>query len=57
MNIMGNAVKYNKDHGKIILSLREDESEDGRAFYTFICEDTGIGMNEEYQKRIFEPRV
>ena len=55
MNIMGNAVKYNKDHGKIILSLREDESEDGRAFYTFICEDTGIGMSEEYQKRIFEP--
>lgn len=55
MNIMGNAVKYNKDHGKIILSLREDESENGRAFYTFICEDTGIGMSEEYQKRIFEP--
>lgn len=55
MNIMGNAVKYNKDHGKIILRLREDESEDGRAFYTFICEDTGIGMSEEYQKRIFEP--
>ncbi|MBL6441625.1 MAG: response regulator [Dialister sp.] len=55
MNIMGNAVKYNKDHGKIILSLRENESEDGRAFYTFICKDTGIGMSEEYQKRIFEP--
>ena len=55
MNIMGNAVKYNKDHGKIILSLREDEREDGRAFYTFICKDTGIGMSEEYQKRIFEP--
>lgn len=55
MNIMGNAVKYNKDHGKIILSLREDESEDGRAFYTFICKDTGIGMSVEYQKRIFEP--
>lgn len=55
MNIMGNAVKYNKDHGKIIISLREDESEDGRAFYTFICEDTGIGMSSEYQKRIFEP--
>lgn len=55
MNIMGNAVKYNKDHGKIILSLREDEGEDGRAFYTFICEDTGIGMSREYQKRIFEP--
>ena len=55
MNIMGNAVKYNKDHGKIILSLREDESEDGRVFYTFICKDTGIGMSEEYQKRIFEP--
>lgn len=55
MNILGNAVKYNKDHGKIILSLREDEGEEGRAFYTFTCEDTGIGMSEEYQKRIFEP--
>lgn len=55
MNILGNAVKYNKDHGKIILSLREEEREDGRAFYTFICKDTGIGMSEEYQKRIFEP--
>ena len=55
MNIMGNAVKYNKDHGKIIISLREDEGEEGRAFYTFTCEDTGIGMSREYQKRIFEP--
>lgn len=55
MNILGNAVKYNKDHGKIILSLREEEGEEGRAVYTFTCEDTGIGMSEEYQKRIFEP--
>lgn len=55
MNILGNAVKYNKDHGKIILSLREDEGEDGRALFTFTCQDTGIGMSEEYQKRIFDP--
>lgn len=55
MNILGNAVKYNKDHGKIILSLREEEGEEGRAFYTFTCEDTGIGMSREYQKRVFEP--
>lgn len=55
MNILGNAVKYNKDHGKIILSLREEEGEEGRAVYTFTCEDTGIGMSREYQKRIFEP--
>lgn len=47
------------ESGEVVLEEksfhREDESEDGRAFYTFICEDTGIGMNEEYQKRIFEP--
>lgn len=55
MNILGNAVKYNRDHGKIILSLREDEGEEGRAFYTFNFEDTGIGMSRDYQKRIFEP--
>lgn len=55
MNILGNAVKYNKDHGKIILDLREDEGEEGRALFTFTCQDTGIGMSEEYQKRIFDP--
>ncbi len=56
MNIMSNAVKYNKDNGSIFISCREiPTQEEGRALVEFICEDTGIGMSEVYQEKIFEP--
>ena len=51
---MTNAVKYNKDGGKITTSFTEKES-DGKTYIEFICEDTGIGMSPEYQKHMFEP--
>lgn len=54
LNIMTNAVKYNKDGGKITTSFTEKET-DGKTFIEFICEDTGIGMSPEYQKHMFEP--
>ena len=56
MNIMGNAVKYNKDYGIIRLSCRElplDDEETARI--ELICQDTGIGMSKEFQQHIFEP--
>ncbi len=56
MNIMSNAVKYNKPGGSIRVSCRELKvTEDGYALMEFVCADTGIGMSESYQKRIFEP--
>ena len=56
MNILSNAVKYNKDYGKIHLSSREIPSDqDGVVMLEFICQDTGIGMSEEFQKHLFEP--
>ena len=56
MNIMSNAVKYNRDHGHIYLYTRELPSADSSiATLQFVCEDNGIGMNEEFQQRIFEP--
>ena len=55
MNILSNAVKYNKDYGKIYLSSREISSDqDGVVMMEFICQDTGIGMSEEFQKHLFE---
>lgn len=55
MNIVSNAVKYNKDNGKVILSCKEYPTKDKDVvLFEFICEDTGIGMSEEYQERIFE---
>ncbi|MBU5435649.1 ATP-binding protein [Pseudoflavonifractor sp. MSJ-37] len=55
MNILSNAVKYNKDGGHISLSCRELPAEGDRVTVEFICADTGIGMSEEFQKHLFEP--
>ena len=56
MNILSNAVKYNKENGRIYISCLEIASEQtGRTTIEFICKDTGIGISEAFQKRIFEP--
>ena len=56
MNILSNAVKYNRENGHIYLSCMEIPSEQpGMTTMEFICRDAGIGMTEEFQKHIFEP--
>ncbi len=56
INIMGNAVKFTPEGGMISLKIREKQSKIAdRGYYEFIFEDTGIGMDEEFVKRIFEP--
>ena len=56
MNILSNAVKYNRENGHIYLSCMEISSEQpGMTTVEFICRDTGIGMTEDFQKHIFEP--
>lgn len=56
MNVLSNAVKYNKDHGSIHLSCRELLSaQTETAVFEFTCKDSGIGMSEDFQKHIYEP--
>ena len=56
MNILSNAVKYNKENGSIYISCRELISEQqDMTTIEFVCRDTGIGMTDEFQKHIFEP--
>ena len=56
MNILSNAVKYNRENGHIYISCMEIPSEQpGMTTMEFICRDTGIGMTEEFQKCVFEP--
>ena len=56
MNILSNAVKYNKENGYVYISCREIPSEQtAMTTLEFVCRDTGIGMTETFQKRIFEP--
>ena len=56
MNILSNAVKYNRENGQIHISCREIPSEQPETTtMEFVCRDTGIGMTEEFQKCVFEP--
>lgn len=56
MNILSNAIKYNRENGQIYISCIEIPSEQPEmTTMEFVCRDTGIGMTEEFQKYIFEP--
>ena len=56
MNVLSNAVKYNRDNGSIYISYKELESnKPGYSLFEFTCRDTGIGMSKEFQDKIFEP--
>ena len=55
INIAGNAVKYNRQDGTILITARELESHGSSTAVEFTCADTGIGMSKEFQERMFEP--
>lgn len=56
MNIMGNAVKFTPAGGSIGIHIEEKPSHvSGSGCYEFVFEDTGIGMEQDYIKTIFEP--
>lgn len=48
-NFIENAIKYNRDDGKVIVTLEEDHQK-----FIVRVEDTGIGIPEESVDRIFE---
>lgn len=55
-NLMGNAVKYTPDGGKIRLSITERPSNQAKiGCYEFVFEDNGIGMSDDFIKHIFDP--
>ncbi len=56
VNILGNAVKFTPEGGIITFHIRERESRIyGMGCYEFVCEDTGIGMDKEFIRTIFDP--
>ncbi len=55
MNLASNAVKYNKENGRVIVWCSELSCDEKIAVFQFACTDTGIGMSREFQKRAFEP--
>ncbi len=55
MNIIDNALKYNRVNGSVFVQAKELSCQRGTAEYRFVIEDTGIGIGEEFKKHIFEP--
>jgi signal transduction histidine kinase/CheY-like chemotaxis protein len=54
INILGNAVKFTPDGGWFKFSAKETILDDNRAKFIFEFEDSGIGMSEEFQNKIFD---
>lgn len=54
INLLGNAVKFT-DKGRVWLSISQHESGDHRVFMRFEVSDTGCGMTEQMQARLFKP--
>ena len=54
VNILNNAVKYTPPGGRIDIAFSETVREDV-CHLVFSCRDNGIGMSEEFLRRIFEP--
>ena len=53
LNLLSNAIRYNRPGGKVYLSVKEKAD-----CFEFFVEDTGIGMNEEFiQNKLFKPFV
>ena len=59
LNILGNAVKFTPDGGRIDVSMYEEPSDKGENFIRihFTISDNGIGMTQEFKEHIFESFV
>lgn len=56
VNLLGNAVKFTKDGGKITLEISSYPGADEKHIITrYVVRDNGIGMSEEFQKKLFAP--
>ena len=55
MNLLSNAVKFTPEDGTVRLTVAQMKLEEKRVFLQFTVSDTGIGMSEVYQKRLFTP--
>lgn len=56
LNLLSNALKFTEENGKIDVFIWQEPSEVGEDFVRthFKVTDTGIGMSEEFQKKIFD---
>lgn len=54
VNIINNSVKFTPENGRISINILENDVEKERGNYEIIVQDTGIGIDQELQTRMFE---
>ncbi len=55
INILGNSVKFTPQGGKISFTIERINRYDSKSTFRFIMTDNGIGMDEDYLPKLFEP--
>ena len=55
INLLGNAVKFTSENGKIVCNIIYKEHKDGKALIDFSVQDTGIGISSEALSMLFKP--
>lgn len=53
LNLLSNAFKFTKDGGSVLLRVSENSATDGDATFTIQVIDSGLGIDEQDQQRIF----
>lgn len=54
--LISNAVEYNKNDGKVSLTMKESDEIPGEySLYQIVIQDSGIGISEGFLEHIFEP--
>jgi len=54
INILGNAVKFTPEGGKVGFTIEEVNKNEKKAVLKFVISDNGIGMSEEYLPHLFD---
>lgn len=55
MNLLSNAIKFTPSGGKITLSIVQSNHSEDKIQFRFIVSDTGCGISDDMQKRLFQP--
>lgn len=55
MNLISNALKFTRSGGNIFLGVQEVRRSEGSAVLEFTVSDTGVGMSEDFMKKLYQP--
>ena len=55
INLLGNAIKYNKKNGSVICDVSAEKKDQMHVSVKIVIKDTGIGISKDFQQHLFDP--